>query len=107
MIDCVRAGADGGLDALGAMRVRSYIAAPTRSFNNGGAKLLVRILLSTRGNALGEHGPRRQDLDEVRAILEIRAHGLGDLRRTIGQVVYQRDLDVGRKLQGIARAPRR
>ena len=103
VINGVHAGADGGLDALRAVRVRRHIPAPTRCFNDRRANFFIRVLLGTRHDTLGENRPGRQDLDEVRAILEVGANGLGNLQRTVGQIVNQWDLDVRRELQGIAR----
>ncbi len=104
MVDAPYAGADRGFDALRPVRVRRDITSPARRFLDRHPELLVGILLGAGVDALRENGARRQDLDEVRAVLEVRAHGVADGVHSIRQVLDQRNVDVHRELAGVARA---
>ena len=104
MVNRPNAGADGGLDPLRAVRVGGHLASPSRGLDHGGLDLLVGVLLRAGRNPLREDGARRENLDEVGAVLEVRAHLFGDFERPIGEVVHRGDLHVRRELQRIAGA---
>ena len=104
VIDRADAGADGRLDALGAVHVRGDVFAPARGLFGGDVHLLLGVLLRAGRRAFRKDGAGSQNLDEVGALLQIRAHGLTDFVGAVGQVLHDWHIHVDRKLPRIAGA---
>ena len=104
MVDGAHAGAHRRLDALGAMRMRGHEAAPSVRFFHRHRQLGVGVLLRARRNALRHHRAGGEDLDEVRAVLEIGPDDLAHLVDTVRQIADDRHVDVDRELPRIAGA---
>ena len=107
VIDRADARADRGFDAFGAVRVRRHGPSPTVGFRHCGLNLGVGILLGARGDALRQHGAGDKDLDEVRAVREVRAHRFDDFLRAVGEIPHERHVEIDRELTRVAGATRR
>lgn len=61
---------DGGLDSVGAVRVRGNRPSPSVCLGDRRLNLGVRVLLRAGRNAFGQYGAGYKDFDEVGAILK-------------------------------------
>ena len=104
VIDRPHAGANRRLDAIGSVRVRGDVPAPPLRLFDGDAQLLLGVLLRPGRHAFRQHGAGRQNLDEVRALLQVGAHRLPDLVRAVSEVSDDGDVDEDGELAGVARA---
>ena len=68
------AGANGGLDAVGAVRVRRDGDSVTLRLVHDRLHLFVGILLCADRTFERQHAGRRTDLDELRAVLDLVSH---------------------------------
>ena len=75
VLDGIDAGAQRGVDAAGAVRVRGDLAAHGVGGLDDGAHFLVAELLLDAGGGVGEHAAGGGDLDDVGAGLDLAAHG--------------------------------
>ena len=71
---------------------------------DGHGELGVRVLLGARRNALRHHRAGRENLHEVRAVLEVGSHRLPHLVHAVGEVADDRDVDVDGELSRVAGA---
>ncbi len=95
-------GANGCFDAIGAVGVGGHEAAPALRLLDGDGDLFVRVLLCAGRDPLGEHGAGRENLNEVRAVLEVRAHRVADGVHSIRERLDDGNLHVDRELPGVA-----
>ena len=107
MVDGPDPGPDRGVDPLGGMSVRRDLTTPARGFGDRRLDLGVGVLLCRGGDSLREHRSGGEDLDEVGAVLEVRAHRFDDLVGSVGEVAHDRHVDVDRELPRVSRASRR
>src|SRR5262245_17978346 len=104
MIDGPDTGFERGVDAGRAVRVRGDVASPTTRLLDRHAELLLTVLLRARRDTLRQHCAGGEYLDEVGALLQVRADGLADLIHAVGQIAHDRHVEIDRKLPGVARA---
>src|SRR6185503_15552053 len=90
------------LDTIRAMRVSGDRFPPAVCFLDCRPDLRVGVLLRARRDALREDSPGRKYLDEVRPVLEVGAHRLGDFLWAVRGVPNERDVDVDRELPRVA-----
>jgi hypothetical protein len=102
VIDRPHAGADAGLDAVGAVEMRGHVLAPSRRFFDGHVHLVFGVLLRARRRSLRQDRPRPEDLDEIGALLEIRSDRLADFVGTVGEVPHDRHVNEDRELARVA-----
>jgi hypothetical protein len=89
------------------VHVRGDVLPPARRLFDGDAHLVLRVRLRARRHAFREHRARAENLDEIGALLQVRAHGFADFIRTVGEVLHDRDIDINGKLPRVAGAPGR
>ena len=104
MIHSANAGANRSLDPILAVCVRRDLLPPAACLVHGGLNLRVGILLRAGRNPLREHRTGRKNLDEIRAVLQVRPHYLPHLVDTVGEVADDRDVHVDRELARVTGA---
>ena len=87
VLDRRHARAHGGLDALGAVRMRRDLHAVPRGFVDHRLQLLVGVLLRADRSLERQHARRRAGLDDLGAVLDLVAHRLDHLPRAVGDAL--------------------
>ena len=102
VLDRRHPGAHGALDRLGAVGVRRHLPPPHRGLLHHGVHLFLRELRRTDRFLFGQHAGAGEQLDEVRAILDLEADQLADLVHSVGQPGELAELEVWREADDVA-----
>ena len=87
MLDRGDARRRGELDGFGSMRVRRDFASELGRLVDDGFHFFERVLRGVDRVALGEHAARCADLDDVRAVLDLIAHGFAPFLRAVRDAI--------------------